>query len=332
MKRIVLAFSLSLASFATLHAQPVMTSAALSPNPGEVFYGRMCDTTGITPGASGPSAVWNFSGLTTTGGDTLAYDSCAATPYCDSFPGSNLVSYNAGDYMYAVKSTSGITAIGVASSLFTMHISGGKDVAYFPLTYLSYHTDTSYLAIDGFSYQHHQDSMSYDAYGTLTLPTGTYPNVIRVHQTSIVTDSSFGFPTWTVSTTQTETYNWFDSGFHNPLLTITLDSANGNTVEYFVHGGPLSQKPVIAAAADLKVFPNPATNALNLSFELTDNTGASITLTDITGRTVAVVPAEQMKNGLNNIVIPVSDLAAGMYIARLNTHSGAVTRKVMVAK
>lgn len=330
MKKIVLAFSLSLASFATLHAQPVMTSAALSPNPGDVFYGRLCDTTGITPGASGPSAVWNFSGLTTTGGDTLAYDSCAATPYCDSFPGSNIVSYNSGDFMYAVKSTSGITAIGVANSLFNMHIAGGKDVAYFPLTYMSYHTDTAYLVIDGFSYQHHQDSMSYDAYGTLTLPTGTYTNVIRVHQTSIVTDSSFGFPTWDVTTTQTETYNWFDSGFHNPLLTITLDSANGNTVEYFVHGGPLNKKTPIAAVNELKVYPNPATNALNLSFDLQDNAGASITLTDITGRMVATIPTEQIKAGQNNIVIPVSDLPAGMYIARLNAAGGAITRKVMV--
>jgi hypothetical protein len=332
MKKIVLALSLSLATFATLHAQPVMTSAALSPNPGDVFYGRFCDTTGITPGASGSSVVWNFSGLTTTGGDTLAYDSCAATPYCDSFPGSNIVSYNDGDFLYSIKSTSGITAIGVGNSIFRMHIAGGKDVAYFPLTYLSNHTDTAYIAIDGFSYQHHHDSMSYDGYGTLTLPTGTYTNVIRVHQTSVVTDSSFGFPTWEVSTTQTETYNWFDSGFHNPLLTITLDSANGNTVEYFVHGGPLSNMSIVTANAALNVYPNPAVNAVTVSFELNDASGAAITVSDLTGRTVATITGNTLKPGHNNITIPVSDLSAGMYIVRLQSAEGTVTRKVMVSK
>jgi hypothetical protein len=128
-----------------------------------------------------------------------------------------------------------------------------------------------------------------------------------------------------------ETYSWFVSGFHNPLFVYTADTANGYTTEYYTQNISLGITANTTPAMDLQLFPNPATNVINLKFNLTDNSPASVTLSDLTGRIVRTVSSNKLNPGNNELCIPVDDLPDGMYIVRLQAPGEIVTRKVGIS-
>ncbi len=75
----------------------------------------------------------------------------------------------------------------------------------------------------------------------------------------------------------------------------------------------------------LKVFPNPAKDVLNVSFNA--SSGTTLTLTDIFGRTVYT---SSVSAGANNILVNTSDFSTGMYILNLVSENGSVSSKVTI--
>ncbi len=75
----------------------------------------------------------------------------------------------------------------------------------------------------------------------------------------------------------------------------------------------------------LKVYPNPAKEALTVSFETAN--GAEVTISDIAGYQVYSASANA---GANNITVNTSGLSAGMYILNVATENGRVARKVTI--
>lgn len=339
MKNTILSFITVIAAMTSSFAQPVLDSAALCPVPKDVFIGHMpFSVTGILPGASGPGVTWNFATLADDSQDSTVYLSCAATPACSLFTadGSNLACYTndavyGSGYYYFVTDTNRQTLIGGYVFPVTAHATNGQDVQFFSLQYLKTHLDTSEVAVSGI-YHYQIDSSIVDGYGDLTLPTGTFTNVMRVLTVDMSVDSSTGVAPDTV---YTQIYSWFDSGFHNALLEITIDTANGNTVEYYTKGTFVDvslQTANAVKAHTMQVFPNPATDEINIKFDLQDAANASVVITDVTGRIAGNIPAGKLKTGLNDILFPVSGLPGGMYIVRLTSGTETISQKIVVAK
>ncbi len=84
-------------------------------------------------------------------------------------------------------------------------------------------------------------------------------------------------------------------------------------------------KAMTAIDRTLNVYPNPAKDILNVSFEST--TGADVALTDLVGNTVFSTVAN---TGENKILLNTSSLTTGMYILNVSTENGKVSRKVTV--
>ena len=331
MKKTLLSLATIVASVSAMYAQPVLSGTDLNPVPVETFYGHQTDTTGIVITAPGASLTWNYATLTETGLDTTTYLACTATPYCDSFAGSNIVSFDNTNYVYGIANSSRFSFIGAYTSGTYGHITHGmNDIMMYPLHYNDTHKDTFdfNLTFMGFAISHHEiDSMVYDAYGTLTLPSGTYPNAVRVHRFKLSKDSSLFTG---ASLALVETYEWFTSGFHNPLFTYTLDTSGGTMAEYYVQNRALATS-VVNEANSLSVYPNPASDIVNLNFALPANQPATITLSDMTGRTVSSISVNATTGNNNNISIPVANIPAGMYLVQLQSASGNITRKVSIA-
>ena len=129
-----------------------------------------------------------------------------------------------------------------------------------------------------------------------------------------------------------EVYNWYVSGFHNPIFKFTKDTAGGNTAEYYTQNRSLSTRLNTTGSLSLSVYPNPANEVINLSFGLVNAQNASVMLTDLTGRTVFETGYDQLISGMNNLSVPVADLPAGMYLVHLQSIDGNITRKVIVAR
>ncbi len=78
--------------------------------------------------------------------------------------------------------------------------------------------------------------------------------------------------------------------------------------------------PVAREMADLDaitLFPNPATDQAILNFSSDSNKDMSIEVSDIMGRIVSTTPIAASE-GLNSIVLNVSDLTAGIYFVRID--------------
>ncbi len=337
MKKTLLSFAAAVCSFAAF-AQPTLTAATNTPVAGDIFNGRICDTTGVTPGASGASVTWNFSTLHATSQDTIAYMACSSTPHCDSFIISNLASFDNTTYQYYLNSASSMTGIGQVDAAGTsyVHLTNYLDQMYYPCTYLSTHVDTAigHFVASGYPVSLRiLDSFKADGYGTLTLPTGTRTNVLRIHMITYTTDTAIVLSFPIISNSRSESYLWFDTGYHSPLLMLGLDTVGAvplhvTSAKFYTHGAVLGTNTLTTDNSTMEVFPNPATENITVKFNAATSENVSVKLTDLLGREVA--SASQITN--NSATIPVSGLSAGLYLVQVINGNERTTRKVVVGK
>ena len=181
----------------------------------------------------------------------------------------------------------------------------------------------------GFMLYHHEvDSMVYDAYGTLTIPSGTYPNTIRIHRFNLSKDST-AFSGASLSFI--ESYEWYVAGFHHPLFTYTIDTSGGTMAEYYIQNAALAATIIAEPVNSLSVYPNPASDMINVDFNVSGNQPATITLSDLIGRTIMTSSVNSTSKGNNTINIPVANIPGGIYVIQLHTATGNITRKVSIA-
>jgi hypothetical protein len=332
MKKLLLSACIIIACCVRVVAQPILTAATLNPVPTEVFYGHSCDVTGITPGAAGASVTWNFAGLTELNRDTTTLLACSPSFHCDSFPGSNFVMYDNYDDYYGIADTSKLVFTGAYISSQYLHLHGESMILFYPATYNSVHVDSYSYNIPFVDAYREIDSFIGDGYGTLILPTGTFTNVLRIHEIGYVWDTSaFGG----TSVYRTESYNWYMTGFHHQLLVVNVDTTMPggpytSNAEYYTQGVPLAVRAV-GNTTDVLVYPNPAADVIHAKFSLPENVNARVTLSDVTGRVVAAIGANGLKQGMNDVQIPLSGIPAGLYMMKIDNGSESVYRKVVVS-
>ena len=324
-------------------AQPILTAANFNPQIGDAFASRICDTTGVFPGASGANVTWNFSTLTTTSVDTGMVVACSSTPDSALFPGSTyaIIAHTTHLIPYYIASSTKLSQNGyyISHAPDTNAVySDPIDQFRYPFTY-GYSFSDSYAGIitldTNIVHETGTINVVYDGYGTLMLPGFTDSNVLRVYSTQLFVDSAnlFGFPV--MQTFQLETYAWYIPNYHSPLLAILLTTQVGGSyynkaVSYApqqLHSAGVTELHNISSS--LKLYPNPAQNELNIAYEDATNEQVRITLTDVTGREIAVI-AEGAAQGLHHTTYNTTGLAKGLYIVRIQSEKETITRKIVI--
>ena len=307
-------------------AQPTLTAATNNPVAGDVFYGYWVDTNGLTMGPSGAGVTWDFTTVVRNDSDTTTFFNCAATPYCSSFPGSNIAFRNGSDYTYGVTSAAGYTILGAYADGAAMVYTNPMVYAKYPITMGATFSDTGAITIpvSGFNlYMTTRSTSVADAWGTLKLPTGTYTNTLRIHTTNIRKDSAAipGMPF--VQESQTETYSWYAPGFHYSLMVLSYDTSGSGSLylsdaQYFRKSATTTTvgdaQPV---ATTLSLFPNPAADRATLRFNAPETGIVSIMVTDMSGREVYADENRKVATGSNEAPIDISSLPNGVYTVRL---------------
>ena len=82
--------------------------------------------------------------------------------------------------------------------------------------------------------------------------------------------------------------------------------------------------------ASIKTFPNPATDVLNISYELTVASEVNIVITDMQGRTVAVQNMGDQIPGSYTATQDVSNMAAGAYTMTIEAMGNTFTKNFVV--
>ena len=74
---------------------------------------------------------------------------------------------------------------------------------------------------------------------------------------------------------------------------------------------------------NVSIFPNPASDVLNISFNAEAST-YNVAILDLQGRVLAT------ESGSQNVTFPVGDLSAGSYLVTISTESGVYTENVVI--
>jgi hypothetical protein len=344
----------SVFAFTALQAQITITSGDFG-SAGESFTVGTHTAPGVSPGSAGPNQTWDFSALITQSLDTVQFLNPTGLPGATSFPGANLAIESNDGLFYFDKSSSGVNTLGGASSF------GGvpavavynppQTLLPFPAAYndqftsstafnteLAFPIDTNILGcvikIDSIRIVRNSTlNTAFDAWGTVTLPTGSFPS-LRANSLESTTDSIFiyvpnglqclllgvnepagwilapnlliqaaGFP-GNVIQAASRIYTWYANGEKFGVLAMQMDDQNN--VESARFKSDASQLVSIEdnEATTWQVTPNPAGESVN--FGLTQP--GLVTVTDLSGRIIWENEVQP------NTAVSIADWKDGLYV------------------
>lgn len=333
-------------------AQPVLQND-IFPQPGDGWVIAQADPNGMTPGPAGANQNWDFSTLQTLyvePANTVV--TTTNTPGAADFPLANLCVIHPGvdnDTLYEYYRA------GAGQFHFLGH-------SYYGI--LQQHTDPELLLQvplaygESFSdyfarYEFQPDNslqgvgdktVTYDGYGTLQTPAGTFSPVARLRTLTFLRDTFWLFAGYAVHTDTLESYQWYAPGRVVAQLSITHRKGVSTT---YIQGQPGYTTPLPATTtvtfpaeqttgagqpgeswpgiAATSLWPNPANDMLHLQFSGPEaGRRLQLMLWESGGRALRTRSLE-IRAGWNELTLPVADLPAGAYFLTLTDGRAART-------
>jgi len=324
-----------LGTASALHAQVTMTSAMHGYVIGDQYTSHACDTTGINPGPSGTGQTWNFSGVVINPATTTqTYVTPGSTPYAASFPSATAAADGGGgNYGYFTTSSSQIAIAGTANSATTIPYSDPEIVQVFPFAYGNTNTDNfsaNYTVSSMPATRNGTCTVTADGSGTLVLPSGSYP-VLRVHlrqqfqdvYSSITTDYDY------------QSWYYYSATQKFPLFAVNILSttffSNTTVVKAIqVNDAVVGMNEQHALQQTFTLFPNPASGNSTIAGHLDAAADVTITLSDLTGRTVQTIRKGELPAGPFVEMLDLNGLPAGLYTISVQAGEKVGVRKLSV--
>jgi len=127
-----------------------------------------------------------------------------------------------------------------------------------------------------------------------------------------------------------DAYEASDKGLKPLVYRLEVTEEDGTVTRF----GPTEAVtiPEPTRGLSLSVYPSPAADALTVSFALPSEGRVTVALYDLSGRRVATVVDSDLTAGRHDVSCDVSTLTPGVYLARLETGTGTLTRRVVVAR
>jgi hypothetical protein len=177
-----------------------------------------------------------------------------------------------------------------------------------------------------------------DAFGSLTTPTGTYPNTLRFKTFEKTIDSVFLYilGSWNWAQTQVDStisYNWVQNTQDALLMQINMNGAGTQVkkVQYLqsFSAGISTYDNTNEASA---LYPNPASVTTQLAYENKSTGLVSLQMYDMNGRLVGDLLNENQGIGKHKIRINVEamHLPKGLYFLQLRNSEGVQNVKLAV--
>lgn len=123
------------------------------------------------------------------------------------------------------------------------------------------------------------------------------------------------------------------------VMYASLNAANGNgntagdkiyTRNFPINESNPANAKIISWNPGLNVFPNPASNFVNIHFEVDNTDIYTAFLFDVQGRKVANVLNQSLEMGTQSVQVPTENLAKGMYFLHLSNKGRVLTQKIAV--
>ena len=316
----------TLLAYTCLTAQTSLSSNDIS-DIGDKIQHFNCDTIGVEPGVSGNGVTWDFSTLVpSTDTLNLNFIDPSGTPNAASFANATQAQQEENGALSYFELTSNeynywgsTTDDGQGGTVVYSYTDAAKYFS-FPLNYGDQSNDNTIAGYNSGGIDFDRTgtiTTEYDGFGTLILPTGTFDNVSRIRINEDNDDIAIYFgQTITIKTIIT-TYQWYQKGTKEPLLTIAninVTASGTNTISKVVKMSPRKSSGVgvneFKAEVAISIFPNPATNNLFIAGENIQQ----IELLDVSGKMQNITLKPNVPNAIHT-------LSPGIYLVRINQNT-----------
>lgn len=324
-------------------AQPVINAGNYNALAGDATDEYDLDTVGYSPGPGGAGVTWNFAPFNGPALFGLSVHNASGTPFSSLFPGANISIQNAfTDFHYYDMNATGQYFYGWGpgyggSEIYT---DPAQLIAY-PFTYLSAYVDTFYA-----QFMRGTESITYDGtvsvegdgYGTITTPTGTYTNVLRVKIYWDFTETRIEAPDTSYFFNDNVEYHWIKPGLHFPVFTYKKISITSDSIMF--KGGAIGRyidsKQIpdfvndVESENNVSVYPNPcSTGKIQLFMNRFATAKAEIQIMNANGQ---LVYCAQSTLNSNVIDLDVQGLERGLYFIQVSNGTNLVTQKFVINK
>lgn len=310
------------------------------PGLGDYTWYKLIQDTTINPNTQTglPPVTWDFTSYfiypNTFTRDFLAP---SATPYGSHFPGSNLAtSFPFGGYEYYTVTGSQINYLGYETPTARITLNTGQKVLYTPFNYGNAINNTTVTGTSsglfGGAPISGSITVNSDAWGTLNLSTGGFPNTTRiVTDFNLVADLGPGLEI----NFRLKKYQWYITGKLGPLMEVYILDITGPSispvhqkysgVSYKTSGVEEFAKPSIS----LSVIPNPVSAEASVSVGISRLAEVNLKISDLTGRIWKEISYRQQP-GISWQKFDVADLPRGIYILTAESETAVQEQRILV--
>ncbi len=106
---------------------------------------------------------------------------------------------------------------------------------------------------------------------------------------------------------------------------LVLNSANAKKVDEFT-----TVNEITNTVTNTKIYPNPATDEVNIEFILESSDNIQIRIFDVTGKVVMNVPVRSYAAGTNRLTLDTDKLTSGVYHIEVLSNEGSTVKKLIV--
>lgn len=348
---------LFLAFFAALaQAQPILQNNVV-PNIGDSYQLANADTFGIFQGNAGANQTWNLSGLQPLG-DTQRVQyhiiDPDGTPYIVHHPSANLatkIDEHTVIYAYYRTQPDQLSFSGTSSVAYNQTYSDPDIRLRFPTHFNDSSLDTFRYTTDfGAGVVFHTQgtrTTTYDGYGTLTTPLGTFPNAMRIKSVAAYTDTVNAVGNVLIlNRHELTTYGWLLAEHPDYLAGIYYLKTTGETqipgfdtlfIDYPVIKtasyisetavGVKDLAPSVEGISGMTVGPVPANDRIVLRFNAAKmDQKLQLRLTDAFGRILQTQPLVCVA-GANEVPLSIALMPSGSYFLMLTDGCGVLTAR-----
>jgi hypothetical protein len=315
-------------------AQPTLTDANCNPVAGETYSVVIGNF--VSVGNAGAHQTWNLTAFSPTVSGPANTVIAANTPSASLYPNSSI------NYSDVLMSQYYKTSTNVLQNYGKYHHAGsnpGKlvtiysdpiDMLHLPLNFNDTYTD-SYL---GTKYSTTNTSPTYirfgtytitaDGYGSLTVPTGSYASVMRVHmhssnRDSIANNSSGGYYIM-------DEYLWYQPGTHYPVA--GYFNYDGVMHSFYISGNLTGLNDRKNESLAFELFPNPASELLNIRFPVSPTGKMQLGIYNSLGQELKTIDANATLTV--DQAINISEFSNGIYILQLKENGTLLNSKRFV--
>lgn len=319
MKKTLLSFLWVVLS-ASVFAQPTLDASDLNYSIGMTYESATAQY--INPGPGGANVTWDFSAFSPTDIATLE-----AAPANTSFPNTNITTISNGTTeAYYQEDATGKFMWGVDAGGTVITYTDPSQTLFYPLIYNASETNTLEATFtSGVAFTRAgTEELTYDGYGTVITPTGTFNNAIRVYIHQEYTDTYQGGTIDYV----VNVYVWYIADYPDPIAALSDISVDGQPY------GSNAQYTTSQTASllteenkEFEIYPNPAND--EIKFRSLNNLDVEeIKVINNLGRVVKTISTDDMT--LNEANVNVSDLESGVYFVHITGKNGLIQSRKFV--